>query len=68
MNADGHLDASGRAPLRVGLCGFFLECNRWSPVTTASMFADSFDLAGDALQAELLREANGPERDPSSIG
>ena len=46
----------GQAPLRVGLCGFFLECNRWSPVTTAAMFADSFDLAGEALQAEFRRE------------
>ena len=44
------------APLRVGLCGFFLECNRWSPLTTAAMFAETFDLAGDALQAELARE------------
>lgn len=49
--------SSAVRPLRVGLCGFFLECNRWSPVTTASMFANSFDLAGDALQAELLCEA-----------
>ena len=38
---------------RVGICGFFLECNRWSPVSDAAAFAEGFDLAGDALAREL---------------
>lgn len=42
-------------PLRVGLAGFFLECNRWAPVTTGAMFAQGFDQAGDALAQELTR-------------
>lgn len=37
---------------RVGLCGFFLECNRWAPVSDASAFAEGIDLAGDALAAQ----------------
>ncbi len=44
----------GRAP-RVGLCGFFIECNRWAPVTTRQDFAGALDIAGDALGAELVR-------------
>lgn len=40
---------------RVALCGFFIECNRWAPVTTAAMFATSLDLSGDALGTELAR-------------
>lgn len=46
--------ASGPAP-RVGVLGFFLESNRWAPVTTEAMFAASCDLAGPALLAELAR-------------
>ena len=42
-------------PLRVGMAGFFLECNRWAPVTTGAMFAQAFDQAGDALAQELAR-------------
>ncbi len=42
-------------PLRVGICGFFLECNRWAPVSTRAMFAAGLDLAGPLLQAELAR-------------
>ena len=42
-------------PLRVGMAGFFLECNRWAPVTTGAMFAQAFDRAGDALAQELAR-------------
>jgi microcystin degradation protein MlrC len=46
---------SGGAPAvpRVGLCGFFLECNRWAPVSDATAFAEGVDLAGDALAAQL---------------
>ncbi len=43
-------------PLRVGICGFFIECNRWAPLSTAESFLAGMDLAGDALQAELQRE------------
>ena len=43
---------SGKSP-RVGLLGFFLECNRFAPLTTPDMFANTLDLAGDALQLEL---------------
>lgn len=45
------------APPRVAIAGFFLECNRWSPVTTQAMFERSLDLAGDALAAELRSQA-----------
>ena len=48
--------APNTRPLRVGMAGFFIECNRWAPVTTAAMFASSLDLAGEALQAELARD------------
>ena len=40
-------------PLRIGICGFFLESNRWSPVTTQAMFAASLDISGDTLYQEL---------------
>ncbi len=40
---------------RIGIAGFFLEANRFAPVTTGEMFANSFDLAGEALLAELQR-------------
>ncbi|NBS48648.1 MAG: MlrC family protein 3, partial [Betaproteobacteria bacterium] len=49
MNPGG----SGGVRPRVAIAGFFLECNRWSPVTTRAMFEQSVDLAGEALQAEL---------------
>ena len=45
----------GIPPLRVGICGFFLECNRWAPVTTRAMFAAGLDMAGPILQSELAR-------------
>jgi microcystin degradation protein MlrC len=51
------MQAAPLPPLRVGICGFFLECNRWSPITTAAMFAHSFDLGGQSLREELAREA-----------
>lgn len=54
------------ALLRVGICGFFIECNRWSPVTTGEDFAASLDLAGTALGAELSREQ--PRLLPDSAG
>ncbi len=38
---------------RVGILGFFLECNRFAPITTPDMFADTLDLAGEMLQTEL---------------
>lgn len=42
----------GQAP-RVALCGFFLECNRWSAVTTVTGFESALDLRGQALSHEL---------------
>jgi microcystin degradation protein MlrC len=38
---------------RVGILGFFLECNRFAPITTPDLFAETLDLAGEALQTEL---------------
>lgn len=55
LNANAPAPTRG-APLRVGICGFFIECNRWSPVTTRAMFSASVDLAGTALGVELARE------------
>jgi microcystin degradation protein MlrC len=52
--------------LRVGVCGFFIECNRWSPVSTAAMFAAGLDLAGEALQAQLTLEQ--PRTLPDTAG
>ncbi len=42
---------------RVGMVGVFLECNRFSPVTTAAMFAQGLDLTGAELQEELAQMA-----------
>ncbi|MGE0315382.1 MAG: M81 family metallopeptidase [Lautropia sp.] len=42
----------GAAP-RIGIAGFFLEANRFAPVTTGRDFADAFDLAGDDLHAQF---------------
>jgi microcystin degradation protein MlrC len=53
-------------PLRVGMAGFFIECNRWSPVTTADMFASALDMAGATLQAELARDK--PRTLPDCLG
>ena len=60
--------ASGNTPrpLRVGVCGFFIECNRWAPLSTADSFLAGMDLAGDALQAELQREQ--PRTLPDAAG
>lgn len=44
------------SPRRVAVCGFFLECNRWAPVTTAEHFAGTCDFAGAALGEELRRD------------
>ncbi len=41
------------APRRVAILGFFIECNRWAPVSTCSMFEQSLDIAGDVLRSEL---------------
>lgn len=38
---------------RVGLCGFFLECNRWAPASEALAFEHGVDLAGEAFEAQL---------------
>jgi len=38
---------------RVAICGFFIECNRWSPVSTAQSFAQAFDMAGAALFEQM---------------
>ncbi len=51
---------------RVGILGFFLESNRWAPVTTGAMFASSCDLAGQMLQDELGRAA--PRTLPDTTG
>ena len=51
---------------RVAIAGFFLECNRWAPVTTPAMFAQSIDLAGEELGAELRSAA--PRLLPDAIG
>ena len=42
---------------RVALTGFFIECNRWSPVSTAQDFQAGTDLAGEALAAQLRAAA-----------
>ncbi len=38
---------------RVALGGFFIECNRWAPVTDAEGFRRGFDAWGDGLLEEL---------------
>jgi microcystin degradation protein MlrC len=55
-----------KRPLRVAVCGFFLECNRWSPVTTRAMFAASLDKAGDSLLEEL--KSDTPRTLPDTAG
>ena len=54
-----------RAP-RIGIAGFFLEANRFAPVTTGSHFAQAFDLAGDALLEQL--HATPPRTLPDTAG
>lgn len=51
---------------RVAICGFFVECNRWAPVTTGDSFAAGLDMAGDTLLAELGREQ--PRTLPDTAG
>ncbi|TNF60663.1 MAG: M81 family peptidase [Burkholderiales bacterium] len=53
-------------PPRIGLAGFFLEANRFSPVTTGDMFARACDRAGDELLSELRAQA--PRLLPDSQG
>jgi microcystin degradation protein MlrC len=48
------------------MAGFFLEANRWSPVSTREMFADGLDMAGATLQAELARAV--PRTLPDTAG
>lgn len=47
----------GQAGPRIALAGFFIECNRWSPVSTAQDFQAGTDLAGDELAAQLRAAA-----------
>jgi microcystin degradation protein MlrC len=51
---------------RVAILGFFIECNRWSPVSTQASFAQSLDIAGEALGAELRSQT--PRLLPDTIG
>ena len=51
---------------RIGVAGFFLEANRFAPVTHGEDFARAFDLGGDALQAQLL--ARPPRTLPDIAG
>ncbi|MFN9730389.1 MAG: M81 family metallopeptidase [Pseudomonadota bacterium] len=51
---------------RIGIAGFFLEANRLAPVTTAEMFLQAFDGAGDVLQAQL--RAQPPRLLPDTPG
>lgn len=60
------MSAAETASPRVAIAGFFLECNRWSPVTTREMFAQAVDFAGDALAAEL--RASAPRVLPDTSG
>jgi len=46
------LSPVARAP-RIGICGFFLEANRFAPPTTGEHFSQICDLAGEALGREL---------------
>jgi microcystin degradation protein MlrC len=49
--------STGRAGPRVALVGFFIECNRWSPTSTAADFQAGTDLAGDGLAHQLRATA-----------
>ena len=49
-------DTPASAP-RFGIAGFFLEANRFAPPTTGAQFAQTMDLAGDALAAQLRAAA-----------
>lgn len=57
---------AAQAPPRVALLGFFIECNRWSPVSTQAMFEQSIDIAGDVLGAEL--HSKQPRLLPDTMG
>jgi len=57
---------SAAAGPRIGVAGFFLEANRWAPVTTGAMFAQSFDLAGEQLLEQL--NATPPRTLPDLAG
>lgn len=56
---------TNRTP-RIGLLGFFLEANRFSPVTTGDMFDRACDRSGNALLSEL--RAATPRLLPDSQG
>lgn len=53
-------------PPRIGLVGFFLEANRFAPLTTGAHFAQSCDRAGEDLLTEL--RAPAPRLLPDSQG
>lgn len=53
-------------PPRVAILGFFIECNRWAPVSTQVMFEQSVDIAGDSLGAELRSQT--PRLLPDTLG
>ncbi len=42
-------------PPRIAILGFAIECNRFSPVTTAADFARKVDIRGE----EIIRQARG---------
>lgn len=51
---------------RVAILGFFIECNRWAPVSTQAMFEQSIDIAGESLAAELRSQT--PRLLPDTLG
>jgi microcystin degradation protein MlrC len=53
QTADAAHGASAASKPRIAVCGFFIECNRWSPVSTAGSFADVFDQSGEALLEQM---------------
>ena len=49
---------------RIAILGFAIECNRFSPVTTAANFASKVDIRGE----EILKQARtGPCRTTSDL-
>lgn len=52
-SSDLNVRSAGPAGPRIALCGFFIECNRWSPVSTANSFAEVFDQSGEALLEQM---------------
>ncbi|MBM3567288.1 MAG: M81 family metallopeptidase [Alphaproteobacteria bacterium] len=44
---------------RIAILGFAIECNRFSPVSTAADFAADVDIRGEAILAEARAKASG---------